>query len=105
MKADAEGMERLGLTPDTVIGARQAECGFDVWIRDDGLWGLGPDGFYDEKRSPYNAYLNSKGYEGVNPWADFANAGIENGEKASVGCLRTRINPPTSKMRIAKRRG
>jgi len=83
MKADAEGMARLGLAPDSVIGARQAECGFDVWVRDDGLWGEGPDGFYDERRSPYNAYLTSKGYEGGNPWADFANAGVEDGQKAS----------------------
>ena len=42
MKADAEGMARLGLSADSVIGARQAECGFDTWIRDDGLWGQGP---------------------------------------------------------------
>jgi len=83
MKADAEGMARLGLAPDSIIGARQAECGFDVWERDDGLWGEGPDGFYDEKRSPYNAYLNSKGYPGTNPWADFANAGLRDGEIAS----------------------
>ncbi|MGR3814803.1 MAG: sulfatase-like hydrolase/transferase [Cognatishimia activa] len=83
MKADAEGMARLGLAPDSVIGARQAECGFDVWIRDDGLWGYGPDGFYDEKRSPYNEYLKAQGYEGENPWADFANAGVSDGQIAS----------------------
>ncbi len=84
MKADADGMARLGLSPDSEIGARQAECGFDSWIRDDGLWAEGPDGFYDEKRSPYNEYLKSKGYPSENPWADFANAGIdENGDVAS----------------------
>ncbi len=83
MKADAEGMERLGLAPDSTIGARQAECGFDVWKRDDGLWGQGPDGFYDEKRSPYNEYLKSKGYPGENPWAQYANAGVEDGQMAS----------------------
>ncbi|WP_300513661.1 sulfatase-like hydrolase/transferase [Aliiroseovarius sp.] len=84
MVADAEGMERLGLTPDSVIGARQSECGFDAWIRDDGLWGEGPDGFYDAKRSPYNEYLKSKGYPSENPWSDFANAGVdEEGEIAS----------------------
>ncbi len=83
MKADAAGMARLGLSPDSVIGARQAECGFDVWVRDDGLWGEGPDGFYDEKRSPYNEYLKARGYEGGNPWADFANAGVVGDEKAS----------------------
>ena len=83
MRADAEGMARLGLSPDSVIGARQAECGFDVWIRDDGLWGKGPDGNYDPRRSPYNEYLKSKGYPGENPWADFANAGVEDGQIAS----------------------
>ena len=84
MKADAEGMARLGLSPDSEIGARQAECGFDIWIRDDGLWGQGPDGFYDERRSPYNEYLKEKGYPSENPWAQFANAGVdEHGDIAS----------------------
>ena len=83
MKADAEGMARLGLSPDSEIGARQAECGFDVWVRDDGLWCEGPDGFYDEKRSPYNEHLKSLGYEADNPWATFANAGIDDGQIAS----------------------
>lgn len=83
MKADAEGMARLGLDPDSVIGARQSECGFDAWIRDDGLWGQGPDGFYDKKRSPYNEYLKSKGYEAENPWAENANAGVDGDEVAS----------------------
>ena len=83
MKADAEGMARLGLAPDSTIGARQAECGFDVWARDDGLWAYGPDGFYDEKRSPYNEYLKSKGYDGENPWADYANAGVSDEQIAS----------------------
>ncbi|MEL6947257.1 MAG: sulfatase-like hydrolase/transferase [Pseudomonadota bacterium] len=83
MKVDADGMERLGLAPDSIIGARQAECGFDVFVRDDGLWSQGPDGFYDEQRSPYNEYLKTKGYSGDNPWADHANAGVENGEIAS----------------------
>ena len=93
MKADAEGMARLGLSADTVIGARQAECGFDPWIRDDGLWGVGPDGFYDEKRSPYNEYLKSKGYESENPWADFANAGVEGDDIATGWIFRNADKP------------
>ncbi|MFW8595680.1 sulfatase-like hydrolase/transferase [Cribrihabitans neustonicus] len=83
MAADAEGMARLGLAPDSVIGVRQAECGFDPYVRDDGLWAEGPDGFYDPRRSPYNEYLKAKGYPGDNPWADFANAGVEGGDIAS----------------------
>ncbi len=93
MKADAEGMARLGLAPDSVIGARQAECGFDAWIRDDGLWGEGPDGYYDERPSPYNEYLKSKGYPGTNPWADFANAGSDDDEIASGWMLANSDKP------------
>ena len=83
MRVDAEGMARLGLAPDSVIGARQAECGFDAVIRDDGLWAEGPDGFYDAKRSPYNEYLKSRGYDGDNPWTDYANAGTDGDDIAS----------------------
>lgn len=93
MKADVEGMERLGLSPYSVIGARQAECGFDVWIRDDGLWGQGPAGLYDEKRSPYNEYLNAKGYNSENPWADFANASIDGDEIATGWIFRNADKP------------
>ncbi|MET1413543.1 sulfatase-like hydrolase/transferase [Roseibium sp. HPY-6] len=96
MKADKDGMERLGLAPDSVIGARQAECGFDVWIRDDGLWGYGPDGFYDEKRSPYNEYLKSKGYQGENPWADFANAGIDDDGNMASGWMFANADKPAN---------
>lgn len=76
-RADFKGMERLGVDPDSLIGQRQAQCGFDAWVRDDGLWAEGPDGFYDTGYSPYNAYLKSKGYPGDNPWADYANAGVD----------------------------
>ena len=84
MKVDEEGMERLGLEKESIIGARVSECGFDVFARDDGLWAEGSEGFYDERRSPYNEYLKSKGYEGENPWHDYANSGVdENGDLAS----------------------
>jgi len=83
MNANAEGMKRLGLRADTIIGARQAECGFDAWIRDDGLWPIGKDGPYDPKPSPYNDYLKSKGYPGDNPWHDHANSGLDGDEIAS----------------------
>ncbi len=96
MKADAEGMARLGLSPDSEIGARQAECGFDAWIRDDGLWASGPDGFYDEKRSPYNEYLKSKGYASENPWADFANAGVDEGGDMATGWMFANADKPAN---------
>ena len=96
MKADAAGMERLGLQPDSEIGARQAECGFDVWSRDDGLWAYGPDGFYDERRSPYNEYLKSLGYASENPWADFANAGVDEGGNLASGWMMANADRPAN---------
>ena len=96
MKADADGMARLGLAPDSEIGVRQSECGFDPWVRDDGLWGQGPDGFYDEKRSPYNEYLKSKGYASDNPWADFANAGVDEAGDIASGWMFTNADRPAN---------
>ncbi|MCC6306123.1 MAG: sulfatase-like hydrolase/transferase [Rhodobacteraceae bacterium] len=76
MREDAEGMARLGLGRDSAAGARVAECGFDVWERDDGLRPEGPDGFYDDRGAlAYNAWLRGRGYASANPWHDFANAG------------------------------
>ncbi len=78
MMADAEGMRRLGLEPDSVIGARVSECGFDIFERDDGMRPQGPDGFYDEGGAlKYNEYLRGRGYDGDNPWHDYANSGVD----------------------------
>ena len=85
MSADVEGMQRLGLNPESTIGARISQCGFEVFERDDGLWAQGPDGFYDEKRSPYNEYLKRKGYTGDNPWHDYANSGVDDAGNINSG--------------------
>ncbi len=78
MRADEEGMARLGLAPDSIIGARVAECGFDVFERDDGMLPEGPDGSYDpDGAKEYNKWLTAKGYESDNPWHDFANSGLD----------------------------
>ena len=37
MIADLEGMARLGIEPESTIGALCKECGFEVFVRDDGL--------------------------------------------------------------------
>ncbi|MCH2564478.1 MAG: sulfatase-like hydrolase/transferase [SAR116 cluster bacterium] len=96
MKADVAGMKRLGLAPDSIIGARLSECGFDIITRDDGLWAEGPDGNYDEGESPYNAYLREKGYEGANPWHDFANAGIEEDGSIASGWIYSNGGKPAN---------
>ena len=96
MQVDAEGMERLGLTPDSIIGARVSECGFDAYIRDDGLWGVGPDGAYDRKPSPYNAFLNEAGYDGDNPWHDYANSGIDDDGNMASGWVYSNACKPAN---------
>ncbi len=96
MRADAEGMERLGIARDSTIGARIEECGFDVYIRDDGLWAEGPAGFYDERRSPYNEYLKAKGYEAENPWAAHANAGVTDDGDIASGWLMMHADKPAN---------
>lgn len=69
--ADVEGMKRLGIEADSVIGLREAECGFEVYERDDGTV-PNPD---PDNPTKYNAYLNAKGYDGENPWEEWANSG------------------------------
>ena len=96
MRADVKGMDRLGITHDSVIGARVSECGFDVHVRDDGLWAEGPDGFYDENRSPYNEYLKSKGYEAENPWNTFANAGVDDDGNIASGWFTRHTEKPAN---------
>jgi arylsulfatase A-like enzyme len=74
MEPDKETMQRLGIDPQSIIGVRVSECGFEPYERDDGLWAIGPDGRYDPRLPRYNEYLNQKGYGGDNPWHDFANS-------------------------------
>ena len=85
MRADEEGMQRLGIDPNSVIGVRVSECGFDPYERDDGLHAVGPDGRYDAQVPRYNRYLNDKGYAGDNPWHDWVNAAAGEGNALASG--------------------
>lgn len=112
MHADAEGMRRLGLEPDSIIGARIAECGFDVFERDDGMRAAGPDGqLVEPGGDAYDAYLSDHGYGGDNPWHDHANSGVdEEGNVLSGWFLRNareaaNIEEPDSETPYLTRRG
>ncbi len=70
MKADVAGMQRLGIDPDSDIGIRVAQCGFEPYERDDGLHPPGP---YDPDPA-YETYLRAQGYDGDNPWEEWANS-------------------------------
>ncbi len=73
MTADLEGMARLGLTRESEIGCLISEPGFDPYERDDGV---NPTPLVEKrpKAMNYNLWLNEKGYPGINPWNDYANA-------------------------------
>lgn len=71
MVADHEGMARLGIAPESVIGVHVSECGFEPYERDDGLH---PDGPYSPDPA-YDRYLRDKGYQAANPWEHLANSG------------------------------
>ncbi|MFY0611459.1 MAG: sulfatase-like hydrolase/transferase [Hyphomicrobiaceae bacterium] len=97
MRADAEGMARLGLAPDSLIGARVAECGFDVFERDDGMLPEGPDGTYDEiPAETYNNYLRERGYDSDNPWHDYANSGIDDDDNVLSGWFLKNATQPAN---------
>ena len=68
MAADRAGMARLGIDPDSAIGVRVAECGFEPYDRLDGLH---PDG---APRPAYEDWLRGLGLGGPNPWEQWANS-------------------------------
>ena len=81
MTPDVEGMRRLGIEPDSTIGALVSECGFDVFSRDDGTNSTDYPGHCAED---YNNYLREHGMGGDNPWEEWANTAIgPNGELLS----------------------
>lgn len=73
MVPDEEGMARLGLNKSADIGLLVSHAGFDPYERDDGLH---PTGMLRKRARSlaYNEWLNEKGYEGENPWNDYANS-------------------------------
>ncbi|WP_069300663.1 alkaline phosphatase family protein [Neptunicoccus sediminis] len=72
MSADVEGMKRLGLAPDSEIGALVAECGFEPYERDDGLH---PSARKRKRNENYAEYMKEKGWDDENPWETVANSG------------------------------
>ena len=90
MAADRAGLARLGVAPDSREGVLAAECGFEPFVREDGLC---PDVGLDPGAA-YNAYLRSRGYGGNNPWHEWANSGEgPDGEVLSGWRLRNSVHP------------
>ncbi len=72
MAADEATMALYGIPKDSAEGVHLAECGFEPYDRDDGIY---PPGFTAKgQKTGYYRYLRSKGLDTENPWHDFANA-------------------------------
>ena len=83
MKADEEGMKRLGIDPNSIIGVLASECGFEPYERDDGVH---PDGPYDADPA-YDQYLRNQGFDAGNPWQEWANSVQRPGGEIQSGWL------------------
>lgn len=85
MRRDDEGMSRLGVNPNSSRGVLIRQCGFEPYERDDGLH---PDQVVSPELK-YNAYLREQGFDGTNPWHEWANAAEgEDGEILSGWYMR-----------------
>ena len=70
MRADYAGMARLGIGEADEAGMLAAQCGFEPYERDDGIH---PSSGHDPDPA-YNDYLRRHGFDGDNPWEDWANS-------------------------------
>ena len=73
MTPDLAGMARLGIEPESTIGALVSECGFDVFVRDDGT---NATEYPKRHAKDYDQYLRDHGMDGENPWEEWANTAI-----------------------------
>lgn len=74
MKPDLAGFERLGIDPQSELGKALSNASFLAGEHDDGLHPQGPAGNYSDREPRYNSWLREQGFEGENPWFQWANA-------------------------------
>ncbi len=84
MRADEDGMKRLGIEPEGTIGALVSQCGFEVYVRDDGT---NATHYAHRNGEDYDAYLRSHGMDGDNPWEEWANSAIDADGTLKTGWL------------------
>jgi len=84
MTPDVDGMKRLGIEPESTIGALVSECGFDVFVRDDGT---NPSLAPNRHGEDYDQYLRDHGMDGENPWEEWANTGIDEDGRLRSGWM------------------
>ena len=72
---NVDALQRLAIDPNSQQAEIFNEVGFEAYARHDGIYPDSP--LFDDKRdsAPYTQYLKDLGYDGANPWHDWANAG------------------------------
>lgn len=91
IKADAEGLDRLGIDAESPVGVHHSQAGFEVYERDDGIH---PDK-KDNRDLNYNKYLQERGYtEDDNPWHWAANAVETEGGTVRSGYFNDQVDRP-----------
>lgn len=75
---DRQEMERLRIDGASEAGQWVADGGFELWGRDDGIHPDPKDPSAPARggRASYNSWLRGQGYEGSNPWHDYANSAL-----------------------------
>ncbi len=91
MQPNGEAMGRLGIDVDSRIGVHVSQCGFEPYERDDGL---NPHEKPSKRDLAYNKYMAAKGYDGENPWHDWANAAEDDTGKILSGWLLAHADKP-----------
>lgn len=90
MVVDPREIERLNIGSDAELGIHLRQCGFEPYVRDDGLH---PDPIADPALA-YNQYLREQGYgDSHNPWNYAANA-VEVDGRISSGWLMRHCDRP-----------
>lgn len=91
MQPDREAMDRLGIDVGSGIGVHVSQCGFEPYERDDGL---NPHENPSTRDLAYNKYMADRGYDGENPWHDWANAAEDNTGNILSGWLLAHADKP-----------
>lgn len=93
MFPDRDGFDRVGLDPESELGRELGQPGFEPFERDDGLH---PTPLLRRRGGTlaYNDWLREQGYEGENPWNDYANSAQgDDGELLSGWAIETNNRP------------
>ena len=92
MRADLEGMARLGIDPESEMAQLILQGGFEPYERDDGLH---PDPIVAPGLS-YNEYLKAAGYDSDNPWQNHANSALDPDGKLLSGWYMRHASQPAN---------